>query len=283
MCRLFAQISPTKDNAKDLLTETNYSLLRQADGDAKNPQQDGWGLAWFDADGRPRVRKSGRSAAVEKEKFIEASRSATSNVVLGHLRAASNPHLDDAHAHPFTDDGWTFIHNGTLTIAEEVADAMGPRKGRIHTKSDSEVYFQQFLKHLAIVGNPAGAFKACIEENWSLWASCRDRYPDVTTPYTGLNAIASEGKSLHAVCHGARRGTATHGIFHSDQPWGVMSFAWRDRRFVIASEGVDGGDWSRFSPPEVISAVARDSVVEIVRHPLELKGLNGPVPEVSRS
>ncbi len=212
-----------------------------------------------------------------------AAGEAVAPVVLGHLRAASNPHLEPAYAHPFRDDGWAFIHNGTLTIAAEVAAELGPRRERLATDSDSEIYFQQFLKHLARVGDPSLAFEECVNENWRLWADCKGRYPDATTPYTSLNAIAADARGLHALCHASRRGLADCGVFHRDQPWSVMSFSVRDGRVVVASEGVDGGEWTRLNPPETISAVPNGSRVEVRRRALDLRGPDGKVPEVSRT
>lgn len=283
MCRLFAQVSPKPQGARPFLVDSPYSLLKQSDMSAENPQKDGWGLAWFGADGKPRVMKSGRAASEEADRFKAAADAAFSPVVLGHIRAASNPHVDDAHAHPFEDDGWAFIHNGTLTVYKEVADALGARQARLKTDSDSEVYFQQFLKHLDRVKEPSRAFEACIEEAWSLWPRIKDRYPDASTPYTALNAIASDGRGVHAVCHASRVGLARMGLCHPDQPWSVMSFSQRADRFVIASEGVDGGDWTRLSPPETLSASFAEGRVRVVRRPLTLVGPYGPIPEVSRS
>lgn len=283
MCRLFAQVSTKPESARDLLVDSEFSLLRQADGDPANPQKDGWGMAWFDAGGRPRVTKSGGSAAVEREAFARAAAAAVSPVVVGHLRAASNPHVDREHAHPFEDEGWVFIHNGTLTIWKEVAAALGPRAGRLKTDSDSEIYFQQFLKHLAKTGDPSLAFEACVAENWRLWESCRGRYPDASTPYTSLNAIASEGRGIHALCHASRRGLAASGVFHPGQPWSVMSFTARGGRFVLSSEGEDGGDWTRLEPPETISAVPTGSRIDVRRRALKPVSPLGPVPEVSRT
>ena len=284
MCRLFAQVSTKPESARDLLVESEFSLLRQADGDPKNPQKDGWGVAWFGPDGRPRVTKSGGSAAVERAAFTKAADEARSPVVVGHLRAASNPNINEAYAHPFEDEGWVFIHNGTLTISKEVAESLGPRRGRLKTDSDSEIYFQQFMKHLAAVGgDPSLAFEACIAENWRLWESCRSLYPDAATPYTALNAIASDGRGIHALCHASRRGLAACAIFTPGQPWGVMSFTTRDGRFVLSSEGEDGGDWTRLVPPETISAVPTGSRVEVRRRALKPASSLGPVPEVSRS
>jgi predicted glutamine amidotransferase len=283
MCRLYAQVSLKPESARDLLVDSKFSLLRQADGDPANPQKDGWGVAWFGSDGRPRVVKSAGSAAVERDAFTRAAEGAVSSTVVAHLRAASNPHINIDYAHPFEDEGWVFIHNGTLTIAKEVADELGPRKARLKTDSDSEIYFQQFMKHLAVTGDPSRAFEACVAENWKLWEECRSRYPDASTPYTSLNAIASDGRGIHALCHASRRGLADCGVFHCDQKWSVMSFSDRGERFVISSEGEDDGDWTVASPPETISAVPMASGIEVRRRALKSESHFGPVPEVSRS
>lgn len=279
MCRLFAQVASRPSSARDLLAESGRSLLRQSEGDPRKPQKDGWGLAWFGADGKPRLVKSGRPVAEEAGAFRRAAGEAVSPVVLGHIRAASNPHLEEAYAHPFEDEGWVFIHNGTLTIAPQVAAALGPRRARLKTDSDSEIYFQQFLKHLAATGEPAKAFEACVAENWRLWESCASSYPDASTPYTSLNAIASDGRGVHALCHASRAGMADCAVFEDGQPWSVMSFREEGGRFVLASEPVDAGAWTALRPPETLDAVPGRPVV---RRPLDLTAVVGhPVPEVS--
>jgi predicted glutamine amidotransferase len=284
MCRLFAQVAPQASSARDFLADSEFSLLSQADADPKNPQKDGWGLAWFGPEGEPHVVKSGRPAPDERARFTAAADEARSSVVLGHIRAASKGiGIDDARAHPFTDEGWVFAHNGTLLIHKEVAAALGPRRARLKTDSDSEVYFQQFMKFRAEGASPSAAFEACIVENWRLWDACRSRYPELEAPYSSLNAIASDGNGIHALCHAAHRGLAQHGVCHADQPWSVMSYAIRDGRFVLASEGVDEGDWTRLTPPETISAVPSAAGIDVQRRPLKLVGPFGPVPEVSRS
>jgi predicted glutamine amidotransferase len=283
MCRLFAQVSTAPSSAREFLVDSEYSLLKQADVDPKNPQTDGWGLAWFDGKGA-HVVKSGAPAPKEARRFADAADKAESGVVIGHIRAASKGiGIDDQRAHPFEDEGWVFAHNGTLFIRDEVAAALGPRRARLKTDSDSEVYFQQFLKHLAETGEPAAAFDACVRENWRLWdGGAKSAHPELKAPDSSLNAIASNGKGVHALCHAASKGLATHGVCHLDQPWSVMSYTTRGGRFVLASEGVDGGDWERLLPPEVVSAVPGHNGVEVRRRPLKLSNAQGPVPEVSR-
>ncbi len=284
MCRLFAQVASQPASARDLLVDAEFSLLRQADADPQNPQKDGWGLAWFGTAGEAHVVKSGRSAPDEHARFTAAADAARSSVILGHIRAASKGiGIDDAHAHPFSDEGWVFAHNGTLFIHQEVAAALGPRRTRLKTDSDSEVYFQQFMKFRAEGATPSAAFEACIAENWRLWDACKSRYPELEAPYSSLNAIASDGKAIHALCHAAHRGRAEHAVCHPDQPWSVMSFTTRDGRFVLASEGVDGKEWTRLSPPETISAAPSSTGVEVRRRPLKLVSPLGPVPEAFQS
>ncbi len=284
MCRMFAQVSPEPRSAAVPILRSEYSLLRQVDADASNPQADGWGIGWFDADGRPRVEKSGASAARERGRLTACVERAASTVVIAHIRAASpGIPVDDAHAHPFCDDGWIFAHNGSLTIAREVAAELGARRARLRTDSDSEVYFQQFLKHLDATGSPRAAIERCIEEDWRLWEDCRARYPGVETPYTGLNALAARPGQLHAVCHASRRGLAECGVCHPAQPWSVMSLAERAGAVWASSEGVDAGEWTAFNPPEIVSCAVSDGRVAARRQRLTPRTERGaPIPEVSR-
>ncbi len=283
MCRLFAQVSPAPRSARTSLLDAEFSLLKQADADPKNPQTDGWGVAWFDAAGRPRLEKSGGSAAAQKDRFARAADAAVSNIVVAHIRAASRGiPVDDAHAHPFVDGSWIFAHNGSLTIRREVAAELGARRARLKTDSDSEVYFQQFLKHLDACGDPARAFELCVEEDWLLWESCRARYPETDAPYTALNALAAEARGVYALCHAARRGLADCGVCHPDQPWSVMSLAEREGSMLISSEGVDAGAWTRLSPPETISCTLTGGRVQTRRRSLTPRSPRGAVPEVSR-
>lgn len=285
MCRLFAQASTRPATARELLVDAEFSLLRQADLDPAKPQHDGWGIAWFDAAGAARVTKSGKSAATEKERFTRAADQARSTTILGHIRAASKGvPVDDAHAHPFEDEGWAFAHNGFLTIHREVAAELGPRKTRLKAgASDTEIYFQQFLKHLAVSGDPSRAFEDCVAENWRLWKDCASKYPGLDTPYTSLNALASNGTGVHALCHASRKGMADCGICHRDQPWSVMSLSQRNGQVLLASEGLDGGEWTRLAPPETVSVSPEGERLAVRRRRLDLAARVGhSVPEVSR-
>src|SRR5579864_8890786 len=115
MCRLFAQLSPTPAAARRFLVDSEFSLLKQSDFDAKNRQQDGWGIAHFGNTGEPLVSKSPKPAFKEMKRFEAAAEQAVSRVVIGHIRAASNPRgiprgrlINMANTQPFSDGDWIF-------------------------------------------------------------------------------------------------------------------------------------------------------------------------------
>ena len=198
-------------------------------------------------------------------------------MVLGHIRAASNPRgvpskrlINSANTQPFTDGSWVFCHNGTLQIPDEVSRLLGPYRSKVRSLHDSEVLFWQLRKFFDIHGNVAKAWKACVREIWGLWAASRSRYPKKRAPYTGLNALVSNGKGLYALCHyPARPG---HKAFFSGQPWGVMSLARRGDRVVIASEDMDAGSWDRLGRAEVVSVEPKDGRMTVTRETFDPKG-----------
>lgn len=281
MCRLFAQLSPSPRSAREPLVDAEFSLLRQSDFDGKNRQQDGWGIGWTSGEGTS-VAKSPRAAFQDAARFRAAARRAEALCVVGHIRAASNPRgiprsrlINMANTQPFSDGTWLFAHNGTLEIPLEVAAELGPLRRKLRSNNDSEVYFWQFRKHLERLGDGARAFEACVREIWSVWRAHPEKRALKPTPYTSLNALATDGRRLYAFCHSIRRGLAECGVCNPTQPWGVMSFCERDGAVLVASENVDRGRWTRLAPHEILSASVDGGRVEISRTAYELgpKGL----------
>jgi predicted glutamine amidotransferase len=260
MCRIFAQISPAPTSASHFLVDADYSLFKQSNFNPSNLQADGWGIGWFDADGRPKVEKAPKAAYSCVSRFESAARSAVSRVVIGHLRAASNPRrlpraklLTMGCTQPFTDGEWLFSHNGTIQIPLEIADRLGPWRKKLKSDNDSEVYFWQFRKFFDQLRDGPAAFEACVKELWSVWDSCRAKHPAQKTPYTSLNAVISDGQRLFAFCHGAATGLANEAICTPGQPWQTMSFSERSGSLIVSSENMDKGTWTRFATPEILS------------------------------
>lgn len=277
MCRLFASICPNPASASDFLVSSEFSLLKQSDFKKDNPQKDGWGIAYFGNNNEVVVSKSPKPAFLDKEKFKQAAAAAKSRVVIGHIRAASNPRgiqkkklISMENTQPYTDGRWIFAHNGTLQIPDEIAENLGSLRGNIKALNDSEVYFWQFIKHYNKTLDAAEALRACIAENWAVWERCKKKYPDKKSPYTSLNALISDGSSLYAFCHAVRRGLADCGVCNPDQPWSTMSWAQRSGRLIVGSENLDRGAWTRFSQPQLLCADIRSEKIELSIRTLEL-------------
>jgi glutamine amidotransferase len=260
MCRLFGQISPRAESAEDFLVESEFSLLKQSNFKKDNLQKDGWGIAYFGNKGEPVVSKSPKPAFKDAKAFEAAARP-ESKVVIGHIRAASNPRklpktrlINMDNTQPFIDGRWIFAHNGTLQIPQEVTATLGAYAKKLRSLNDSEVYFQQFVKHYDKVKDVEKALLACVAQDWELWKDCQKDHPGKKAPYTGLNTLISDGKVLYAFCHAASRGLAECGVCNPSTPWGTMSFTVRGDRVIVASENADKGSWTLFQPPELVRA-----------------------------
>jgi predicted glutamine amidotransferase len=270
MCRLYGQISSTSRNAKDFFADGDRSLLRQSRYRPGDYQKDGWGIGYFNG-GRAELVKSAKGAFDEAGRFKSLASRIRSRVVIGHLRAASNPRglphgrlIGVRNSQPFTDGKIIFAHNGTVNIPLEIAKFLGPYQRRIRGINDSEVYFWQFLKFFDALGDIPEALQACIREMWILWRDCRARYPGKKAPYTTLNALVSDGHSLHALCH--RSAASDHrSLFNPRQPWTTMSLGRRSDRFIMASEDMDAGFWSHFHEPEIVTARPVGSRISVRR------------------
>ncbi|MBI3551412.1 MAG: class II glutamine amidotransferase [Elusimicrobia bacterium] len=287
MCRLFAQLSEHPAGVEDLLIESEFSLLKQSNFKKDTLQKDGWGIAHFGNNGEPAVSKSPKPAFKDASAFRTAAAGAVSKAVIGHIRAASNPRklpktrlINMDNTQPFTDGRWVFAHNGTLQIPLEVTRGLGPYAKKLKSLNDSEVYFWQFVKFHDKLKDVEKALLACVEETWALWRSCAKDHPAKKAPYTGLNTLLSDGKSLHALCHAASKGMAECGVCNPTQPWGVMSFTRRGGRLVVASENLDRGQWTRLDCPELLSARLGPRGLEIRRRRYELSS-SGLVPRSS--
>lgn len=260
MCRLFGQLSRRPQDAFEAFCGAPHALLPISCAQMRRAQRDGWGIGWIDAGGRTRVVKSARPVFKEAARAQAAARRAVSTAVVGHVRAASNPKglpqsriLGAKNNQPFAERGWLFAHNGTLEIPDDVAALLGSDRKRLRSQNDSEVYFRQFLKFLAAYGDAAQALEACARETLAVWRVRARNHPKKRSPFTGLNAVVSNGRELHALSLYPAF-PELRSLGRRAQPWGTMSLRTAPGSVLVASEDLDARSWRRLPPGTLVSA-----------------------------
>ena len=261
MCRLFGQISLEPARPEGLLASAPASLLALSRADPERLQKDGWGVGFYNGTGNAKVVKSPRPLFEEGGRLKRIESRLRSRVIVGHIRAASNPRgLSEKklvaleNTQPFRWGPVVFAHNGTLNIPSEVERLLGPWREKLRGRNDSEVYFWQFMKFYHSLGSIPKALEACVGETRDLWQAGLGRRRGRKAPYTGLNTLVSDGKSLHALCHYPAKGPGEgRALLNAGQRWGTMSLAVREDRVLLASEDMDSGRWRRLRVGEIVS------------------------------
>ena len=114
MCRLFGTLSLDPIDASRLTINAPCSLLEQSRVDKKRLQGDGWGIGWFQKD-RPQIIKSPLPIYQDLATLNHAITQPEGNVLVGHVRWASNPLklpreelIGLNHTQPFSEGSWLF-------------------------------------------------------------------------------------------------------------------------------------------------------------------------------
>jgi len=267
MCRLFGLLSVNDSNARKYLLEDPCSIYAQSKAVPSRLQSDGWGIGFY-VDDAPNVIRSEKPVYTECEKFTSAVQTANSKVVLAHIRRASNPRglpreklISIENSQPFSDGRYMFVHNGIITIPDEVAECLGEWKGRLKGINDSEVYFWYIVKEIANGASFPEAiqkFKISLSVLWqSRNAKCKyDR------PYIGLNTLFSDGERLYAYCKYDKKDESEASLCLKDQPAFQMSYLVDPKFLIVASEKTGQEDrWQVLRSGELLTGkIIGDSI-----------------------
>lgn len=252
MCRLFGQVSLIRTSAEDYLAEKRYSLLHQSNCDRRHPQKDGWGITCLSRNERRwQIRKSQDPVFKEKRKFREIAESWKSQMILAHIRHASNPNklsgrrlIGRENTQPFTFQNLAFAHNGTLNIANEVSETLGGYRKKVRGINDSEILFWLFVKkwnqaerRLKKSTHWKNIFNQMTDDIISVWESIPKSKRKFARPFRGLNYIASDGKSMAAHCFYEKNEGKS--LCKQGRPYFEMCYQAMNDRIVIASEPMD--------------------------------------------
>lgn len=145
---------------------------------------DGWGLSAFRAGEPVFHRKSGASAS-DDPGFNEAAdeaRASAPDIVLAHLRKASQGVVNDINAHPFQRDGLAFCHNGGIRQSERIPTyGLEPTGG-----TDSERFFLNVLGRLK--SGEAGTLREAAEGAIT--------FVHGNLPYSSISFLLTDGREL---------------------------------------------------------------------------------------
>ena len=251
MCRLFGMLTTRPEPAVTWLVRSDRSLLAQSNTSPERAQSDGWGIAWYADGGRPHVVKGvgGAYATEERPRFVRAAEEASGNLVMGHLRHASNPlqlardrliALDNSQ--PFATHSTLFAHNGMIPFPTETRPFLGVHEGQVRGVNDSEVLFWLMVRHVEETGDVLGAYVRTVEDLVRVWQGLgRPAIP----PFSGLNVLfARHPDELWAFC----QWTGDHGgrLLDTSRPYYQMTYQAQPHRLIVGSEPFDGqrGAWT---------------------------------------
>jgi predicted glutamine amidotransferase len=146
MCRVFGFKSVLKSQVHSSLIHAENALADQSD---RHPN--GWGVSFYH-DGIPHIIKS-PSKAIDDKIFHQVSGVVTSQVVLAHIRNATQGDHSIVNCHPFQYGRWTFAHNGNIKnfdkhknkLLDKIPDHI---KRYVLGQTDSELIFALILSHI---------------------------------------------------------------------------------------------------------------------------------------
>ncbi len=244
MCRIFAQIATRPYDPTDYLVDSDCSLLAQSKTKKTMLQKDGWGVASYHG-GRCELTKTANPIYKEVPLLKKTAHRANSKIVVAHVRWASNPLklpikqlIAEEHAQPFVEKSLSFAHNGTINIAVQAREALGPLKKKLKGKNDSEIYFWLLNKWFLKTRSVPKALECVSKELWELWKSTPPKErKEFKKPYTGLNVAVSDGKKLYALCHSLMPQTRWS-LCLGDQPYNRLAYRLdpEGNRLILGSE-----------------------------------------------
>lgn len=262
-------ISVRPYNAFKYLFSDPCSLFAQSRADPYRLQGDGWGIGFY-ANSSLRVIKSAKPVYGEHERFKRLAEGIKSNIIIAHIRRASNPRglpreklISIDNSQPFYYGNYVFAHNGVIMIPDEVAGLLGDWRLMIRGLNDSEVYFWYILKELHEGRSIIEALRNFERDIWRVWAEVRGRHPDKNRPYMGLNIIFSDGEKLYAYCkYDEELDGAIRSLCNSDQPGMQMTYIADSERLIVASEKTNlEEEWKPLKSGQLITSYVKDGKI----------------------
>ena len=266
MCRLYGFRASESTKVECTLIYAQNALMVQSRQDlAGFSHANGWGLATYQ-DSKLSVERQAW-AAYHGEHFRQAAGRVFSRQVLAHVRRATvgEPRIENTH--PFVDEPWSFIHNGTIPNFDRLrsrllAEIPEARRALIRGQTDSEHFFH-LIRSLQEQKPERTAREVLVEAIGLVVSWCRDIDPSAKI---GLNVILTDGTQMvgsrlgRPLFYVERRGVHDCEIcgfphVHHDTRRGYSAF-------IIASEPISQENWKEV-PERSTYQVSTDYLIEV--------------------
>lgn len=223
MCRLLGYTSPTPITFADAVGKNFDQFVNLA-----NDHCDGWGIATNENHHSSLYKEP--VAATKSAHFKEQLASHKSDAALLHLRwATEGMPVNENNTHPFTYQGISFIHNGSITpfnCLDTLIDSKFLQLAKGTT--DSERFFLYLLTQIEKFGFVTG-----IKTGLS--------YIKNNCIFSSLNIIIINDETLIAACIYNQDKIPTK--FKNNQDYYQLKYTKHDGQVVVASSGWDQKNW----------------------------------------
>lgn len=216
-------------------------------------QPDGWGLAWYHGPDAQIIKAPERAALSTTARWLQESGSVQSQIILAHLRYASEGAKRPENTHPFDKQfgrkRWTFMHNGTLSNYKR---GLKLKHFFPMGATDSEHAFCFLLDRIRMERKALGGAMPSFDFIEGILHQIN--------AYGHFNAVFSDSESLFVY----RDLNGYNGLHFTERQWPFGSLAFRDSQVqvdlsahkttdmhgvVIATKPqTDGEQWQAFTP-----------------------------------
>ena len=167
MCRWLAY-SGSPIPLEELLVKRDRSLIDQSLHSrlgATTTNGDGFGVGWYDLQGKPRLYRSTHPAWNDRN-LRELAAGVSSPLFFAHIRASTGTAIQETNTHPFRYGRWLWMHNGLIRefsrvkreLVLAVDDSLYPS---IEGTTDSETFFYLALT-FGLEGDPVAAVERAV-------------------------------------------------------------------------------------------------------------------------